>query len=476
MARGVRGGGNIQQSEGEAIRLNSIGDLTYMHEDRVTEARKTWFNNSAFVNYLCEMDTNKSNLEINLNYQLKIIEEIENYNGIYNDLQNNLYSEFGLNNDSRSHPNIVELRAAYEHRFNDSKWKLNFGGSYSVLFNKMKLETRNTIVDNLGGEPFYANSYDYTEQIGSVFTEVSKSWEKLSVRVGLRSEYTYLNGYSNSLLTQFIDSVYFLPFPTASILYEPTDKIAMSLRYSSGINRPQFSNYDPFVKVLDSLSIQYGNPNLRPSTLQNFGFDIDLFFAYSLSVDYTFANDVHSNLNFIEDSTFLLNSTPWNADRSHKLSFSLNLPIKTKWVDGWNSFSLVYNKYEFSSIFNRSNFDNVNFSFWSTLNFHLRRKFTISNRIYIVRWGDDSSVAQTMTNWGVRLTKKMMKNRLKIFFDISDILSPQYVGTIIGNNFKSESLMQYQFTSFKIGCHYKFGRLKKSIKIKGSSSEQSGRI
>ena len=205
-----------------------------------------------------------------------------------------------------------------------------------MVYNGKRFNQYSWVDDDWVINPLYTNSYDYTEQIGGVFTEVTKNWKKVSVRGGITGEYTNLNGYSHSLNKQFMDSLYILPFPSMSLLYKPSDKMSMTLRYSAGINRPSFDNYDPFVRIQDSLSIEYGNPYLRPAVQRNVGFDLDLFYSYGLSVDYTYTTGFQSTLSFI-DSTFLLNSTPWNADKKQGLSVSLNIPLKAKWVSGWNS-------------------------------------------------------------------------------------------------------------------------------------------
>lgn len=472
---GVRSGGSISATNGFSDRYYYLNDTLQTYRERNSESGYTWLNNSAFLNYIWETDTNKSNFEVNLNYRLRINESnTESYNA-FTDQSTNSLSNFDVKNESRNRPNIGELRMTYEHIFDTSGWKLSAGGSFNMVYNRKRFDQFNLIDGAWEIDPLYTNSYDYNEQVGSVFIETTKNWGKVSVRAGLTGEYTNLSGYSNSLDKQFIDSVYILPFPSASIMYQPADKVSMTLRYSSGIDRPAFSNFDPFVRIQDSLSIEYGNPYLRPSIDHNVGFDLDLFYAYGISVDYSYSDQFESNLSFI-DTNFLMNSTPWNADKSQSLSVSLNLPIQLKWLNGWNSFWFNYNKYEYTPIFERADFFNVTFGFWSYMNFILKNDWRITNRFHVSRWGNDQSINNTNVSWGLRVTKKFMDGNLSLWIEAQDIIAPVYRSEQFRSNYQGTSVSNWQFTTFKAGIWFKFGRLKQDTNIKESSSSQGNRI
>ena len=472
---GVRSGGSVSATNGYSDRSYYLNDELQTYRERQSENGYTWMNNSAFMNYIWETDTNKSNFEVNLNYQLKINEgRNENFNE-FQDLSSGIFSDFDVKNETRNRPNIGELRVTYEHIFDTSGWKMSAGGSFSLVYNGKRFDQFNLVDDTWEIDPMFTNSYDYTEQVGSVFIEATKNWKKVSVRAGLTGEYTNLNGYSNSLDKQFIDSVYILPFPSASIMIQPADKVSMTFRYSSGIDRPAFSNFDPFVRIQDSLSIEYGNPYLRPSIDHSVGFDLDLFYAYGISVDYTYSDQFESSLSFI-DTNFLMNTTPWNADKSQSLSVSLNLPIQLKWLNGWNSVWFNYNKYEYTPIFQRSDFYNITFGAWSYLNFRLKNDWNITNRLHVSRWGSDQSVNQVVFNWGVRVTKKFFDNNLSVWVEAADIIPPVYKSTQIRSNYEGTTTSYWQFTTFKAGIWFKFGRLRQDANIKESNSSHSNRI
>jgi hypothetical protein len=314
------------------------------------------------------------------------------------------------------------------------------------------------------------------ENNGAAFFEVSKKWKKLGIRAGLRAEYTELDGYSNSLEQQFIDSSYVLPFPSASILYEPNEKLAITMFYDAGIDRPQFSSYDPFIRVQDSLSIEYGNPYLRPATEHTVGLDFDLFYSYNISVSYTHTNSPISTISFVDETSFLQESTPWNAESEQGLSASFSLPFNTSWLQGWNSVWVDYSKYSFSPIFGREDFYNLRYGIYSYLTFMLPKDFNLMNRLHVNKWGGDDSEMAANANWGMRLTKKFNGNKFQIFLDVGNIIPPKRKWTIYSGNYEHTSISQNQFTTFKVGLFFKFGRLKTDAQIKESTSGQSDRL
>jgi hypothetical protein len=360
--------------------------------------------------------------------------------------------------------------------FDTTQWKLSFGGSGSVLFNGKTFDQFTLLNNEWVIDDQYSNSYDYSEYNGALFAEVSKKWKKIGFRAGIRGEYTKLKGFSNSLNQQFMDSSYVLPFPSLSILLEPNENVGITFFYNSGIDRPQFSNFDPFVRIQDSLSINYGNPYLLPAFEHNFGVDLNLFYAYNLSLTYKHIDRPINQLSFIEDGSFIRETTPWNADKEQGLEASLGLPFELNWLSGWNSIWVDYSKYSFTSEFNRESLYYLTYGAYSYLTFTLPKDWMITNRFHINKWGGADGVSNARANWGIRVTKKYMGNNLQFFLDVGNIIPPRNKFNEISGNFTYNMDSQRRFTTFKLGFFYKFGRLKANTQIKESSSGQSDRL
>jgi len=473
---GINGNRNAHKSDSENTTRYFTNDSLFLVKARDAEYESTWRNNSSFINYTWETDTLGSSFEFNINYLNKLSAQDElNLSEIY-DPENLTSTRYDVKANSSDQPNVGELRVNYEHYFDTTGWILSGGGDYGLLlngksFDQSSLENHEWTLDNE-----FSNSYDYREDIVGAFAELTKKWNKIGFRVGLRGEYTKLYGYSESLETKFMDSNYVALFPNIGMLWEPNDKLGITIYYDKGIDRPQFSNYDPFIKILDSLNIQYGNPNLRPSMEHSVGLEVDLFYAYNVSINYTRINDPVSDLNFIREGTFLSEVTPSNADYEESYDLSLSIPIELPWLNGWNSVWISRNKYEFTEKFNRETFYNTTFGVYSYLTFQLPARFSLMNRLSLSKWGSDQMSTGVNYSWGIRVTKKFENSKFQCFVEVADIAprKQEYFHTM--SNYETYATSQNKFTTFKIGLFHKFGRLKSPDSIKDSSSGQSDRL
>lgn len=476
LTAGINGNTSFGGGTNESKTTFSSNDSLKTQSDNSSKDDYQWLNNRAFLNYTFETDTFGSVFEVNLNYNNKISENGGTYLNLFRDVDSGVESNFNIRNDTRDRPNIGELRVNYDHVFDTTGWDISVGGSYSYLFNGKKYKQEELISNEWIENKSLTNSYDYTEQIGALFFEVTKKWKKFGIRGGLRTEYTALKGYSNSLNKQFIDSSYILPFPKIGFMVEPNEKLGIIVYYNSGINRPQFDNFDPFVKQSDSLNISYGNPYLKPSYEHDIGIEFNLFYAYNISIGYSRTNNQQSTINLLNDTSFATISTQENADYQDGFNANISFPIQLDWLEGWNSLWYEYNRNYFTKEFNRDPFFVSSFGFNSYLTFKLPRKFSIMNLFSLHQWNGDSRKSIPQYNWGIRLTKKFVKNSFEIYGEVSNLIPQKQRFTSFAGNYLSKGTYQNNFTTFNLGLSVKFGRLKAPADVKESSSGQSGRI
>ncbi len=446
---------------------------TFRNEESTSDYK--WLNNSAYVNFTKDLDSLGSYFEVNANFTKRISDR--------NGISNNVF-DFGsgttqndVKTESFDRPNVGEISMNFEHHFDTTEFKLELGASYNILQNQKRFRRYTGdngvwIEDNSS-----QNSYNYLEHIVGGFAQISKMFTKsLGAQVGVRAEYTLLDGYSKTLDQQFMDSSYFLPFPNAGILYKVSENVSLTAYYETGIDRPQFNNFDPFVRVVDSLTVQVGNPFLRPSYSHTFGAEMELFYSYSMNFSYSRYLDDRSTISFRDTATLVTTSTPWNSDYNETYSMSLSAPIRSKWVNGWNSIWIDYNTYYFTDVFNRDPFSNINFGFYSYLTFNLPKDFQIMNQLSVHKWANDQMNGNVTQRWGVRLTKKFKKPDVKIFAEVHNIIPTVNKNDRVTGNYQTSSINRNQFTMFNLGLFYKFGRLKSDPSIKESSSGQNDRL
>ncbi len=470
---GYGGNGSVNSSISENSRNYYVQNVLTTTQSGTSDNNYKWLTNRAFANYTWDTDTLGSAFEVNINYTRRNSDGDNEYST--NFVENQNQEDYYALATSRDRPNIFEVRVNHEENI-DSTLVLEFGADASALFNVKRFNRYTPENGQWVEDPVYTNSYNYQEQIVGLFAQVSKMWGKFGAQLGIRGEYTRLDGFSESLNQQFMDSSYILPFPNAGVMFEPSDKFAITAYYSSGIDRPSFSNFDPFVRILDSLSVQIGNPFLRPSYDHTIGLEFDIMYSYNISFSYSRYPDMVSTLTVVDPVTLINTSTPWNSRLAETYSISLSLPIQLKWLNGWNSFWLDYNTYEFTDIFERDSFSNVTMGFYSYLTFSLPYDFKLMNRLSISKWGNDAFTGNVRTNWGLRLTKEFDKPDINIYAEVNQLVPPRNLSETVNSNYVSFSESQWAFTGFRVGVFFKFGRLTANTSIKESESGQSGRL
>lgn len=472
---GVYGHGSSSGNNYETESAYYSGDSLRTFRRELSEGDYKWLNNSAYVNYTKELDSLGSYFEVNANYTKRISDgngiSENTFNFGLGTIQNNVKTE------SFDRPNVGEISVNFEHHFDTSEFKLELGTSYNILQNEKRFRRFTGESDAWNEDLTARNSYNYMEHIVGGFAQISKMLtKKLGAQVGIRAEYTLLDGYSKTLDKRFMDSSYILPFPNVGMLLKASENVSITAYYETGVDRPQFNNYDPFVRVIDSLTVEVGNPFLRPSYSHTFGAELELFYSYTVNVGYSRYMQDHGTVSFLDTASLITTTTPWNSNYNETYSLSISAPIRAKWLNGWNSFWIDYNNYYFTEVFNRSTFSNISLGFYSYLTFDLPHDFQIMNQFSFHKWANDAFDGNITQQWGIRVTKKFKKPDMNIFIEVANIIPTINRYERVTGNYMVSSMNRNQFTTFKAGLFYKFGRLKSDPSIKESKSGQNDRL
>lgn len=110
------------------------------------------------------------------------------------------------------------------------------------------------------------NHFVYLQQTFAPYTTLSRQFKKLGIKIGLRAEQTLTN---SDLITtgESFSNDYFMLFPSAHFSYKINDFSELQLSYSKRINRPDMGYLNPFSNYSDPLTLQTGNPFLRPEVI-----------------------------------------------------------------------------------------------------------------------------------------------------------------------------------------------------------------
>ncbi|UUC43918.1 TonB-dependent receptor domain-containing protein [Flavobacterium cerinum] len=165
-----------------------------------------------------------------------------------------------------------------------------FGIKYTAIQNDALLKNYNVINNFPVLNPLLSNDFFYKENnFAAYFSLMKKLSSKWETKVGLRYEYTTLEGTSpNQNVTH--SSRYGQFFPTGYLSYKPNSDHSFSLSYSRRINRPNFQNLNPYRKYFSVYEYEEGNPYLKPS------------FSNSVELNYTLKNNFNVNMYYVRST------------------------------------------------------------------------------------------------------------------------------------------------------------------------------
>ncbi len=174
--------------------------------------------------------------------------------------------------------------------------------------------------------PVDAASYKASEKVASAYAMTELKWlGNLATVLGLRYEHTsddflhYKTGRDGS-------SAYGELLPSVNVVYNIDKRSNLKLAYSKGISRPPYSSMVPFYNQDDqSLTIDKGNPDLKPTTAHSFDL---LFERYTGDLGMITAGVFYKKLNDVITSTKDYETI--NGDR-YEVTMPVNMGSSKVW-------------------------------------------------------------------------------------------------------------------------------------------------
>ncbi len=248
------------------------------------------------------------------------------------------------------------------------------------------LKTETTVNDNVfdafrvlnnvaAADSLLSNKFNYTENIGAIYTSYSGSFKKFSWTGGLRGEHTYIKSNNNS-----VNRRYFSLFPNVSFSYAFSEANNTSISYSRRVQRPQFRQLNNTVSYIDQYSTWQGNPLLQPS------FTDILSISHSLMVkQHMFVFEAIGQLqqnDFIESSWVDSNriSRGGNINGADRQLVALNVYFKiqlTKWWDVQMNHNYSYSHYAYAEGINTGSISGHSYNLWAATSFKFWKNTTL---------------------------------------------------------------------------------------------------
>ncbi len=143
------------------------------------------------------------------------------------------------------------------------KGKFEAGWQSSVRQISNNYEVREVVNRIENPDADLTNDFLYEEAIHGIYLNIGNDINRFSWQTGLRAEHSDVT--TNLLATKLTYySRYTDLFPSAFLTYKLTAADAFQLSYSRRIQRPVYSDLNPFFTIRDRRNIFRGNPNVRP--------------------------------------------------------------------------------------------------------------------------------------------------------------------------------------------------------------------
>lgn len=352
--------------------------------------------------------------------------------------------------------------------------KIEVGGKW-----EMTNTDNNTLRENMIGDLWVkdddlSNDFKYDEQIAAAYVSFAKMFgKKWTVKIGLRGEYTFSKGDWASATDP--SKNYFNVFPTAYVGFVPSQKWRYSLSYTRRINRPRFSQLNPFRMYIDAASSMEGNPNLQPQFTDQVSIGVGFKSFVNLSAVYHYSDnlimqdpDMSAN-----DGSTIFRWSNFGTQQRAGLNLSISeLPI-FKWMvfnaNLYGAYSTNTTKASDGKVFENNGFMN---SLYGNLTFLLPKDWKIEFGAWYqgsLPWGYFRIQSQYAAFGGIK--KNFWDNKASLALNINDIFRTQrsnlrlvdgagteyYAIDQKFNNQKVELSFTYRFGNVKPIKHRKVG-------------------
>jgi hypothetical protein len=223
-------------------------------------------------------------------------------------LQNNVYrpDEVLLRTDQFIYDmpntmNIYTLKSDYIHPLNKDG-NLETGLKWSRVNNDNKYESFRRLAQDMIIDNARSNQFIYQEDNLAAYLSGQKNWKRWGLKMGLRTEYTRVNGVqlgNAEISGSSFTKKYIQLFPSAFITYKLDTTATNSFTFSltRRINRPNYHQFNPFVYYVDQYSYNSGNPQLNPQ------------YQYRYELKYQHKQFLRIGLSYNRFTNIILNTT-----------------------------------------------------------------------------------------------------------------------------------------------------------------------
>ena len=354
----------------------------------------------------------------------------------------------------------------YELPINDTQlfeagMKISNIKSTSIL-NQFEFENDLRVEDLESSDRFLYDEINY-----AAYLSFSQDWDAWSLKLGLRTEITDIQGNSEST-DDVNDSKYANFFPSLYVLHSLDDKNDIYINYNRRIYRPRYSQLNPFKYFLNDNAYITGDPNLKPQIDDQIILGYTLNDTYTFEAYYRYENDPAIEIIFQDNNDNILKYINTNIDRS--ISYGLDFTTYTGLTNNWDLYMLS-SVYYYDNQFFALESDNelLNTEQWSVyaqvinyFSFLKDKSLTADiSYLYLSPLVEGASSVSERSSLDISIRKTLWNNRASISVGVVDMFNKLNFSQrtkYLNQDVLLQSRIENRLLTF--GFNYKFGNFR----------------
>lgn len=339
-----------------------------------------------------------------------------------------LQPDYTLDGDQRGKLTFKTAKIDYTNPLKkEGKWETGAKASYVTSDNDAKFW------DVSSGTPQNdvnkTNHFIYKETNLAGYINYAKQYKKFDYQIGLRAEYTDFNTEQKIGGVKY-DSTYLQLFPSAFFNYHLKEDKTIGVSVSRRIDRPGYSQLNPFLFLIDVTTYATGRPGLLPQISWSYELSYTVK-NVNMSLNYSRTKNLHNIIlarfkevfpNIPSDDNVTV-QIPFNFRASEYYGFSINTPIRiNKWWNMINHGEFFYQK--FIGSFSGTNLSEGKpvIDARTTNSFTLKKGWTAEFNASLNTGGQYGfMVLEPQWAIGVGVQKLVLKGKGTVRFNMSDI-------------------------------------------------------
>ncbi|MEZ4795027.1 MAG: outer membrane beta-barrel protein [Flavobacteriaceae bacterium] len=342
--------------------------------------------------------------------------------------------------------------------------QLDLGAKYSTIDTQSSLDFFDIGNNETQPNPLLSDDFDYVERIAASYFNFERGFSKWNFKIGLRSEYTKVEGTSNRLGSVNTQE-YFKLFPSVTLEHQWDDKNNWGIAYARNIQRPRYQSLNPFRYFLNENNFNEGNPNLVPAIEDK----VTLSYAHNNKwfVECYYENVTNSLeiLNLQDNAAFTLRQLDTNIPRNFQYSLDIvyAAPLNDWWYTNLVTSSFYMENEFFAVESNQERYSNSTYGFFgqSYNQFTLSKDGTLTSDVtllYISNLISGSLDYNNIFKFSVSLQKMLWNRRARINCGVEDLFDTNNV-TVVSRYLNQDNsyFAMPESRFFYVGFQYNLG-------------------